>query len=163
MSRPSHRCQYAESITVVNSIWSRRLILLLWCDILITSLLWIWYINESTMHIKRYRIITIFLPKSSLFQLLLQLMLHLHVHSRHLADLLQLLGCVITASSTASPFISVRMWRVIACPPWHPDNLFPELVICHLWLLLLDPPLGLIWTVMLVWRKGNINRTVSVL
>ena len=25
------------------------------------------------------------------------------------------------------------------------------------------PPLGLIWTVMLVWRKGNINRTVSVL
>jgi len=25
------------------------------------------------------------------------------------------------------------------------------------------PPLGLIWTVMLVWRKGNINRTVSML
>ena len=25
------------------------------------------------------------------------------------------------------------------------------------------PPLGLIWTVMLVWRKGNINWTVSVL
>ena len=25
------------------------------------------------------------------------------------------------------------------------------------------PPLGLIWAVMLVWRKGNINRTVSVL
>jgi len=25
------------------------------------------------------------------------------------------------------------------------------------------PPLGLIWTVMLVWRKGNINSTVSVL
>jgi len=25
------------------------------------------------------------------------------------------------------------------------------------------PPLGLIWTVMLVWRKGDINRTVSVL
>jgi len=25
------------------------------------------------------------------------------------------------------------------------------------------PPLGLIWTVMLVWRKGNSNRTVSVL
>ena len=24
-------------------------------------------------------------------------------------------------------------------------------------------PLGLIWTVMLIWRKGNINRTVSVL
>ena len=24
------------------------------------------------------------------------------------------------------------------------------------------PPLGLVWTVMLVWRKGNINRTVSV-
>jgi len=25
------------------------------------------------------------------------------------------------------------------------------------------PPLGLVWTMMLVWRKGNINRTVSVL
>ena len=25
------------------------------------------------------------------------------------------------------------------------------------------PLLGLIWTVMLVWRKGNINRTISVL
>jgi len=25
------------------------------------------------------------------------------------------------------------------------------------------PPLGLISTVMLVWRKGNINRTVTVL
>ena len=25
------------------------------------------------------------------------------------------------------------------------------------------PPLGLLWTMMLVWRKGNINRTVSVL